>query len=349
MTKIPSLPALVLSLIAVTLSTAAETALTRFTYTEPHMGTQFKIIVYAPDKSAADGAAKAAFARVAELDGIMSDYRPTSELMQLCKKAGGQPVHVSDDLFTVLARAQEVSKRSDGAFDVTVGPVVRLWRRARRTHKLPDADDLAKARSLVGYEKMRLDPRAQTVQLMKPGMQLDLGGIGKGYAADAALAVLRKHGLTRALVAASGDIAVSGPPPAAEGWRIGIAPLADPDSKPSRYLLLRDAGVSTSGDAEQYVEIGGKRYSHIVDPKTGIGLVGRMSVTVVARNDTTADSLTKVVAVLEPERGLRIIDETDGAAAFFVRQTEKGEESLTSKRFPQLLMKESPKYPKRKD
>jgi thiamine biosynthesis lipoprotein len=349
MIRLPSFPTLIVLLIAVAVCPAAETALTRFTYTEPHMGTQFKIIVYAPDKSAADGAAKAAFARIAELDGIMTDYRPTSELMQLCKKAGGEPVHVSDDLFTVLAHAQGVSMRSDGAFDVTVGPVVRLWRRARRTHKLPDADDLAKARSLVGYEKMRLDARAQTVQLMKPGMQLDLGGIGKGFAADAALAVLKKHGITRALVAASGDIAVSGPPPDAEGWRIGIAPLADPDSKPSRYLLLHDAGVSTSGDAEQYVEIGGKRYSHIVDPKTGIGLVGRMSVTVVARNDTTADSLTKVVAVLGPERGLRIIEETDGAAALYFRLTDTGEESLASKRFPQLLTKGTPKTPKAKD
>jgi thiamine biosynthesis lipoprotein len=339
MAKTPCLTVVVFLLITAALP-VAEPVLTRFTFTEPHMGTQFKIIVYAADESSAKQAVKAAFARIAELDAIMSDYRPASELMQLCKKAGGAPVHVSDDLFTVLARAQEVSKRSDGAFDATVGPVVRLWRRARRTHKLPDAEDLAKARSLVGYEKMRLDPRAQTVQLLKAGMQLDLGGIGKGYAADAALAVLKEHGITRALVAASGDIAVSGPPPDAEGWRIGIAPLTDPDSKPSRYLLLHDAGVSTSGDAEQYVEIDGKRYSHIVDPKTGIGLVGRMSVTVVAPNDTTADSLTKVVALLGPERGLRVIDETEGVAALFIRLTEKGEESFASKRFPRLTAKE---------
>src|SRR5262249_28184538 len=154
---------------------------------------------------------------------------------------------------------------------------------ARRTHELPDAKELSRARALVGYQNLRLDAKARTVQLLKPGMQLDLGGIAKGYSADEALAVLRKNGITRALVAAGGDIAVGDAPPDVDGWKIGIAPLEDPDKKPTRYLILQNAAMSTSGDAEQYVEISGKRYSHIVDPRTGIGLVGRQSVTVVAR------------------------------------------------------------------
>src|SRR5262249_45347302 len=168
------------------------------------------------------------------------------------------------------------------------------------------------------------------------GMQLDLGGIAKGYAADQALTTLKKDGITRALVAAGGDIAVSGPPPDAEGWTIGIAPLEDPDQKPRRYLLLHDAAVSTSGEAEQYVEIEGKRYSHIVDPHTGIGLVGRMSVTVVGPSGLTVDPLTKVPCVLGPEKGLKILDDLDGIAAFMVRKTDKGEEKFESKRFSQL-------------
>jgi thiamine biosynthesis lipoprotein len=311
-----------------------EPNLDRFTFSEPHMGTLFKIILYAPDESAANRAAKAAFQRIATLDAIMSDYRPTSELMQVCQKAGGDPVRVSEPLFYVLARAQEVSRLSDGAFDVTVGPVVRLWRRARKTQQLPDPQKLTQARALVGYQNIRLDEKARTVQLLKPGMQLDLGGIAKGYTADEALRVLQQHGITRALVAAGGDIAVSGPPPDAAGWTIGIAPLEDPNRKPSRYLLLQDAAVSTSGDAEQYVEIDGKRYSHIVDPRTGIGLVGRQSVTVVARQGIMADSLTKVVSVLGPERGLAIIDGLEDGAALVVRETREGTETLTSKRFP---------------
>src|SRR5262249_53417322 len=151
------------------------------------MGTQFKIVLYAPDDGTAAKAKQAAFERIAALDGIMSDYRPTSELMRLCQKAGGDSVKVSGDLFTVLTRAQEVADLSDGAFDVTVGPLVRLWRRARRTQQLPPADELAAAKALVGFRKVRLDAREHTVQLRQAGMQLDLGGIAKGYAADQAL------------------------------------------------------------------------------------------------------------------------------------------------------------------
>jgi len=314
-------------------SAAAKPALSRHEFTEPHMGTRFQIILYAPDKENASRAAKAAFARIADLDGIMSDYRPASELMRLCKKAGGAPVRVSGDLFRVLEKAQEVSRLSDGAFDVTVGPVVKLWRRARRTKHLPPADKLAEARALVGYKYVRLDKKDRTVQLAKKGMQLDLGGIAKGYAADAALRVLKQHGISSALVAAGGDIAVSDAPPGKKGWKVGIAPLENPNDKPKKFLLLKNTAVSTSGDAEQFVEIGGKRYSHIVDPKTGLGLVGRMSVSVVAPNGTTADSLTKVVCVLGPKRGFAILDKIKGVSSYAVWKTEKGKETFASKRF----------------
>jgi thiamine biosynthesis lipoprotein len=343
MTKL-SPPALAGLLLAALGAPAADPALTRFSYTEPHMGTRFKILLYAPDQATADEASRAAFARIAALDGIMSDYRPTSELMQLCRKAGGDPVRVSEELFFVLSRADEVSRLSDGTFDVTVGPVVKLWRRARRTERLPDADDLKKALALVGYDKVRLDPKGHTVQLLVPGMQLDLGGIAKGYAADEALRELGRHKVTRALVAAGGDIAVSGPPPDAEGWTVGIAPLEDPDSQPKRYLLLKDAAVSTSGDAEQYVEIDGTRYSHIVDPKTGLGLVGRRSATVVAPRGIMADSLTKAVIVPGPERGLGTIDRLGaGYAALYIRKTDGGEEVFASKRWPELHQKDAPR------
>jgi thiamine biosynthesis lipoprotein len=314
----------------------AQPALARYAYDEPHMGTRFQIVLYAPEEASAQRAAKAAFQRIADLDGIMSDYRPTSELMRLCQQAGGPPVPVSPELFFVLSKAQEVSRLSGGAFDVTVGPVVRLWRRARRTQRLPDPKQLTEARTLVGYDQIILDAKAQAVQLTKTGMLLDLGGIAKGYAADEALAVLRKHGVIRALVAAGGDIAVTGPPPDAEGWKVGLAPLEQQDQKPAPYLLLQNAAVSTSGDAEQYVEINGTRYSHIVDPKTGLGLVGRQSATVVARYGIDADSLTKVVIILGPPRGLSIIDGVDGASALLVRQTDKGLETFSSKRFPRI-------------
>jgi len=335
--------------------------LARFGFSEAHMGTIFRIVLYAPDPTTASKASRAAFDRIQTLDNIMSDYKPGSELRRLCDKAGGPPVRVSEDLFRVLAAAEEVSTRSDGAFDITVGPVVRLWRRARRRHELPDPERLAAARDLVGYDKVRLDPQARTVRLLKPGMMLDLGGIAKGDAADQALIVLKSFGVTRALVAAAGDIAVGGPPPHRAGWRIEIAPLepgngsntgrlaAPPAAGPSpedpvvnaqrttddgprtpssiqnpkskiqnRFVLLQNAGISTSGDAEQHVEIGGVRYSHIVDPKTGMALTGRSSVTVMAPNGITADSYATAVSVLGPERGLKLINSTPGTGALIM-------------------------------
>jgi thiamine biosynthesis lipoprotein len=170
-------------------------------------------------------------------------------------------------------------------------------------------------------------------------MLLDLGGIAKGYAADEALAVLRRHGIAAALVAAGGDIAVMGAPPATSGWTVGIAPLESPDRPPSRYLILRDAAVSTSGDAEQFVEIGGRRYSHIVDPRTGLGLQGHRSVTVVAPKGIDADSLTKVISVLGPDRGMPIIDGIAGAAALSLEATEQGTVERESKRWQDIPKK----------
>lgn len=311
-------------------------ALERFEYSEPHMGTMFRIVLYAPDAPTAARASNTAFARVTALDNSMSDYKPTSELMQLSARAGGPPVKVSDDLYRVLEASERLAERSDGAFDVTVGPVVRLWRRARRRHELPDPERLRRERELVGYKLLRLDPRERTAQLLKPGMLLDLGGIAKGYAAEEALAVLKQSGISSALVAAAGDIAVGSPPPGKPGWRIAIAPL-EPESREgateSRCLVLYDAGVSTSGDEEQHVDLGGVRYSHIVDPKTGMALTGRSSVTVVARDDFAADGLATAVSVLGPERGLKLIEATDGAGVLFVKETTAGVRSWQL-RFP---------------
>jgi thiamine biosynthesis lipoprotein len=310
-------------------------ALKRYSFSEPHMGTIFRIVVYARDEATTKKATREAFARVAELNGIMSDYHSTSELMRLCAKAGGDPIKVSDELFFVLARARAVSLDSDGAFDVTVGPVVRLWRTARKTGRLPDPEKLKAARDLVGWKNIVLDEKARTVKLRKPGMQIDLGGIGKGYTADEILKVLKRHGLTRALVAAGGDITVADAPPDKPGWTIAIAPV-DAKKEGPRYFTLARGAVSTSGDAEQFVEIDGKRYSHIVDPRTGIGLPGRMSATIVAPDGITADSLTKVVAILGPKQGFEILAKYRGVSGRYVLKTSEGTTVSLSKQFPNL-------------
>ena len=313
---------------------AGKPHLSRYEYVQLHMGTQFRIVLYAPDGAKAAEAADLAFARITELDNIMSDYRMESELNRLCRLSGGPPVRVSDDLFKVLALSRKLSERTGGAFDITAGPVIRLWRRARRTLELPDEARLGKARLLTGYRFLHLDESQKSVRLEKEGMQLDLGGIAKGYAADAAMDVLKSQGIRIALVAAGGDIVVSESPPGENGWSIAIAPLSTGGKSAGKQaVMLVNAAVSTSGDAQQFVEIGGVRYSHIVDPRTGIGLKGKSSVTVIAPHGTTSDSLATALSVLGSRRGLQLVDSIDGTAASFTVIDEKGPRVDVSKRW----------------
>ena len=314
------------------------TALERFDFTEKHMGVPVQIVLYAADQNAANAAARAAYARILQLDKIMSDYDPESELMHLCRQSGStKPIPVSDDLWTVLVRSKEVAQTTGGAFDVTVGPLVRLWRRSRREKQLPSPMLLSNALDASGHELLELDRQRRGVLLRKADMRIDLGGIGMGYAVDAAMQELRQHGIHRALIDASGDILAGDPPPGEPGWKIGIAPLK-PDQPPSRYLNLAHAAVSTSGDAFQYVEIDGQRYSHIIDPKTGLGLTRSSSVTVMAPDCITADWLSTAVSVMGPERGMKLVDETAGCAALVILVEEDGEATRVyeSKRLSEL-------------
>jgi thiamine biosynthesis lipoprotein len=284
----------------------------RYQYNQMAMGVQVAIIVYAPDQATAERACRAAFERIAEVEQVASDYRADSELMRLCAQAGGAPVKVSEDLFTLLKRSQDLSRRTGGAFDVTVGPFVQLWRRARRTGQFPTEEELQQAKRCVGYEKMVLDEAERTVQLLVPGMRLDLGGIAKGYALDCALKVLQQHGIRHALLEAGGDIVVGLAPPGTAGWRIRIE-----NASPERqWVYLASGAISSSGDTEQYVEYQGKRYSHIVDPRTGWGLTTRIAATVIARDGITSDSLATALCVLGQDAGMRLIRAVPGARAY---------------------------------
>lgn len=292
---------IVTSSVAAPPAVPTDAALLRYTYTQYHMGVDARIVAYAPDLPTAERACTSAFRRMAALDTIMSDYRRDSELNRLCAGAGGPPVPVSPDLFRVLQRAQEVSERSEGAFDVTAGPLIALWRRARKTGVLPTFGEIESARRLVGWEKVRLNAARRTVQLTTPGMKLDLGGIGKGYGADGAQRALKDHGITRALVQMGGDIVVTGAPPGTEGWTIRV-PNAGNDQGPAD-LLFQYRAISTSGDTEQFTVINGRRYSHIVDPRTGQALTNRVQVTITAPDGLTSDPLSKCMSILgETER-----------------------------------------------
>jgi len=316
----------------------------RFEFTQIEMAVSVRVLLYSPDEETATVAAKTAFARIHELNGIMSDYDEESELRRLCETAGQKKaVPVSPDLWKVLEHAQHVSQQSDGAFDVTVGPVVRLWRRARRQKQLPSSEALRQARELVSYKFVKLDPQRKTVELLKKGVQIDLGGIAKGYAMDEALATIEKHGISRAMVEAGGDMRLGDPPPGRAGWRVGIPPLDQPYGQPLSYLELSRVAVSTSGDMIQYVEIGGKRYSHVVDPRTGMALTDHCRVMVVGPCGMAADAITKAVAVLGPEQGLKLIEQSPGLAAMVTRSPGGKLEHYESshwKDLPQVRLKD---------
>jgi thiamine biosynthesis lipoprotein len=300
------------------------------------MGTLITITLYTQDPAAAKAAAGAAFRRIDALEDIMSDFQADSELMRLCDQPFGTAVPVSAELFDILQRGQKIAELSDGAFDVTVGPYIRLWRFARKRKVLPTPEEIASAREAVGWQKLRLDPHTRAVTLLVPNMRLDLGGLGKGYAADAALRILKGRGIERALVAASGDIAIGNPPPGQCGWKIGIAPFDGATNKAPRTLLLHNAGISTSGDTEQFIEIHGVHYSHIVNPATGLGLTNRVQATIIAPDATTTDSLDTTVSLLGVQRGLALIDSRPHLAAFIVTIDDGVTRNFPSRRFGRI-------------
>ena len=311
--------------------------LQRFEFSSAHMGTRFSITLFASEKTQADMAATAAFQKIAQLDDILSDYKADSELMRLSDSPPGQPVPISKDLFDVLEQSEKYSKLSGGAFDVTVGPLVRLWRFSRKRKVLPSTVEVQTALESVGYKKLHLDRKTMTATLLVPNMRLDVGGIGKGYAADQALALLKTKGINRALVAASGDIAIGDPPPGQRGWRVGVASMDGSTNEPS--LLLRNCGISTSGDIEQFVEINGIRYSHIVNPATGLGLTNRIQATIVGPNATTTDALDTGVSVLGSKRGLELVDSLPRTAALIFLKDGDGKQMFASPNFKKLVEK----------
>jgi thiamine biosynthesis lipoprotein len=301
------------------------------------MGTLVKITVYAQDEDAARAAFKAGFGRIRELDDTLSDYKPGSELNRVTAAAVRKAVPVSRDLFTVLAASQELAAATEGAFDVTQGPVIRLWREARRTKQVPDDAALGAAADRGGFRKLHLDAARRTVLLDDERMALDVGGIAKGYAASEALDAIGRTGVRSALVAVSGDLAFSDAPPDARGWRISLHDVPGEAAGVPAIAELSHAAVSTAGADEQHLDATGRRYSHIIDPRSRMGLTENLTVTVIARSGLAADGLDTAVSVLGIERGLALIDTRDDAAAMIVRRTSAGAAVLPSRQLAAFL------------
>jgi thiamine biosynthesis lipoprotein len=300
---------------------------------KPHMGTLVRIKLYASNEAEAESALRAAFERIAQLDDILSDYKPGSELNRVCRTAVRHPVEVSDDLFRVVSASQQLAVETAGAFDITVGPLTHLWRKARKEHHMPDPVAMRATVEACGFRKLHLGVAQHTIELDEPGMQLDVGGIAKGYAADEGLTVLSKLGISSALVAASGDLAFSNPPPGQNGWRIGIRSFDNVDAPLTRILVLANGAVSTSGDSEQHLDIAGTRYSHIIDPKTGMGLTHDITVTIVARHGIDSDGMSTAVSVLGAKRGFEYVERKPEMAALIIENGRDHPQVFESSRF----------------
>ena len=311
---------------------ADDSGLQRYARTEAHMGTRFEIIAYCDSPSKCKAAMDEAFREIESLDAMLSNYKSDSELNQFCK---GSPhndyVRISKPMFEVLTQSQQISKQTDGAFDVTIGPLTKLWRRARRQKALPSDAKIGDARSSVGYHAIHLDKKAEKARLTLPGMRIDLGGIAKGYAIDRALVAMKRNGIERTLVNGGGDVAVGKPPPGRDHWRVQVF---DGTNEPRRILKLVNRAVATSGDLYQFVEIDGKRYSHLVNPKTGIGLTSFVSCTVIADNATTADGWASAIALVGPKKGLRLVAEIPNCEATIRERVGDTTETKSTKNYP---------------
>lgn len=275
------------------------------------MGTQFRIVLYGADEGSARRAAEAALSRIHELEDRLSDWDPGSELSRLSRSTDDQPgveAEVSEDLFGVLSLSSQVSDQTAGAFDVTVGPFVRLWRRSLRQEELPSSLRLEQARASVGWDQVELRARSRSVRFRLEDVRLDLGGIGKGFALDEAMRVLVSHGFGQALVDGGGDVLVGAPPPGRSGWRVALDGAGAGGGDPV-LLELAWSACATSGDRYQRVEIDGVIYSHVVDPQTGLGVTHGQAATVVAPTGALADAWASALCVLPAGEGLGLVEE----------------------------------------
>ena len=294
------------------MATAQPDTLHRYVFRRGLMGTEFIVTLYAPDSLIAQRANAAVNARMDSLNQHLSDYLDGSEINRLSASSGtGQWVPVSPDLFNVLKKAKWIAERSGGRYDPTIGPLSQLWRRAVRRGEFPTAKQRRRARRAVGYKLMDLDSATQSVKLRRPGMKLDVGGIGQGFAIDEAGTVLRNAGLPAFLLDLGGDILAGDPPPNQPGWRVALD---------STTLLLKNAAITTSGDTYRHLDYRGRRYSHIMNPRSGLGLQQFRRATVLAPDGWRADALTKVFSVAGLRKSRRLLRRFPGVRVWLVEK-----------------------------
>jgi len=282
------------------------------------MGSQLTLTVVKDQSPQIDKLMNAVFLEFERLDKLLSVWRPGSDVVKINEAAGLAPVRVSEETIGILKRAQSISQRSGGKFDVSFGALSGLWKFDHdQDNQIPDAKALAERLPLIDYQSIHIDEPARTVKLAKPKMRIHLGGIGKGYAVDRAVSILRNNGVKHFMIQAGGDLYVSGKR-GSRAWRVGIRDPRGPHSDYFAATEVTDATFSTSGDYERYFIKDGVRYHHIIDPDTGQPARKCRSVTVMAKNAITGDTLSTAIFLVGVEEGLKMVDEVAGAGAVIV-------------------------------
>lgn len=287
------------------------------------MGNRFEITVLEPDENRAAWLIELAIAEIRRIEGLLSTFLPESETNRINDMAGITAVEVSGEMIALIQRAQRISALTQGAFDLSYGSIdKRLWNFDLTMKSLPDAAVARKSVKLINFRNIEVDPLNRTVFLKEKGMRIGFGGIGKGYAADRAKEVLVKEGVTSGIVNASGDLTAWGKQENGEPWTIGIA---DPNAANHlfSYINITDMSVATSGNYEKFVEINGKRYSHTIDPRTGMPVSGIKSVTIISPFAELSDALATPVMIMGTEIGLDMLNQMKQVAALIIDDSNR--------------------------
>jgi thiamine biosynthesis lipoprotein len=297
--------------------------LKRYQFMQNKMGSPFNIIFYSSDSTEATKLASECYLLIDSLNNIFSDYSTTSEVGMLAGKQVIQNQKTSDELFEMILQSKDAWISSGKVFDITIGPLSQLWRNAKKENRFPAKEEIKKAKQATGYNNLVINNSEKTISFKKPGMRFDFGGIVKGYTAQKVIDHLKSKNIMIALADAGGDIAMSESPPGKKGWNIGINLPEHENERWDQQLELKNCSVATSGDVFRYTLHNGKKYSHIIDPRTGYGVTSHRNVTVIAKDGAKADWLATACSILSIKKALKLAKKENAALLIAILTNEK--------------------------
>jgi FAD:protein FMN transferase len=297
--------------------------LKRFEFPENKIGASFNIIFYHTDSAEAVSLAKKCFLIVDSLNNIFSDYSAESEVGKLTLQKNLADIKVSDELFAMIVRSKAAWERSGKTFDITIGALTQLWRKAKKENRFPSEAEVKAAKDLTGFKNLMINERSKTISFKKPGVRFDFGGILPGYAAQRVIDFLKTKNINIALVDASGDIVMSDAPPGKDGWTIGVNLPENENEIWDKKLELKNFAVSTSGDVYRYTIHNGVKYSHIIDPGTGYGVTSQRNVTVITKYGADADWLATACSILPIKKAMALASKEHAAILIATLNGEK--------------------------